>query len=377
MKKIKSWIKLILINFVLTFSLIGMLLLAPPIVFSIYHWFTTDTKDKTSYDTRPELEIYTDFEWSDKHFIEFHDLPTTYYDFITWRRNDYVGDTINIVDGLRVTPNYVKENSKKSKYFFFGGSTTWGTGVNDENTYPSLFAKLTGNYTKNFGETAYIARQSLGYLNNYVISNSLLDMTNIHVIFYDGVNDVALRCRSEINGLGTGREKQIQDVLKNSNRNPEFSYATTFFQLKNFLNRALLKIKPDEAKSSFNEVYKCASQPQRASEIAQSLVNTWEVAANFVENRGGKFTAILQPVAYYGNANTSYLNLNSPNDQALAAQFEAVYPLIIELAIKRNFNFVNLTDVYDGCNVCYIDFCHVGPQAHQILVSSISQFLNK
>ena len=39
-------------------------------------------------------------------------------------------------------------------------------------------------------------------------------MKDVNVIFYDGVNDVAHRCRSEIQGLGTGRENQIQNDLK-------------------------------------------------------------------------------------------------------------------------------------------------------------------
>jgi len=67
----------------------------------------------------------------------------------------------------------------------------------------------------------------------------------------------------------------------------------------------------------------------------------------------------------------SYLNLTSDNDKALAAQYQAVYPLIIELAAERNFNFVDLTTIYDGCGECYIDFCHVGPQGHRILVSKL------
>ena len=50
------------------------------------------------------------------------------------------------------------------------------------------------------------------------------------------------------------------------------------------------------------------------------------------------------------------------------------YPLIIELATASNLNFLDLTGVYDGCGECYIDFSHVGPQGHQILVSSLSQF---
>ena len=80
-------------------------------------------------------------------------------------------------------------------------------------TYPSIFAKLTKSHVTNFGELGYIARQSLAYLNNHVINYSVLDMSNISVVFYDGVNDVNYRCRDEFNGMGTG-ENQIQNLLK-------------------------------------------------------------------------------------------------------------------------------------------------------------------
>ena len=368
------WTKILLINFVLTFSLIGMLLLTPPIVYSVYKLLKPEIKNKP-LNWRSKSKIYTDFEWSDKYWAEFGELSTTYYDYITLRRNDYSGDTINIVDGLRVTSSPNITNTKKSKYFFFGGSTTWGTGVNDENTYPSLFAKLTKNDTKNFGETSYVSRQSLAYLINYAISKSLSDMTDVHVVFYDGVNDVAKGCRREINGLGTSHENRIRDRLENTKGKGEFSFVTTFAQLKNFLNKVFSNASSNKVKSSIKKrYYNCTSQPQKALEVAQNLVNTWEVASDFVETRGGKFTAILQPVVHYGNADTSYLKDMRSNDPAIGAQFKTVYPLIIELATASNLNFLDLTGVYDGCGECYIDFSHVGPQGHQILVSSLSQF---
>ena len=122
--------------------------------------------------------------------------------------------------------------------------------------------------------------------------------------------------------------------------------------------------------------YDCASNEKRALEVAISLIDTWEFVSEVVTAHGGKFTAVLQPVAYYGSPDISYLNLTGSNDKALAAQYKAVYPLIIKIASKRNFNFFDFSGIYNGCKDCYIDFCHVGPQGHQILVSKLISNLN-
>ena len=116
------------------------------------------------------------------------------------------------------------------------------------------------------------------------------------------------------------------------------------------------------------ENYACSSDPRRAEEVARTLVETWQVASDLVTNRGGKFTAILQPVAFIGSANFEYLELASATDTALSMQYETVYPLIRQYAADTNIEFVDLTSAYDNCNNCYIDYCHVGPQGHQILV---------
>ena len=126
-------------------------------------------------------------------------MSTTYYDFITWRRNDYAGETININNGLRVTSKPDESNSKALNYFFFGGSTTWVLELMMKTHILLYLVKLTKSHVINFGESGYIARQSLAYLNNHVINYSVLDMSNISVVFYDGVNDVNYRCRDEFN----------------------------------------------------------------------------------------------------------------------------------------------------------------------------------
>ena len=55
----------------------------------------------------------------------------------------------------------------------------------------------------------------------------------------------------------------------------------------------------------------------------------------------------------------------------MAMQYKAVYPLIRQFAKAKNIDFVDLSLVYDKCNNCYIDFCHVSPQAHKILVENL------
>ena len=68
-----NWIKVLLINILLLFSFLGMILLAPPFIYSLYEWLTYD-KDKVGYDDRSELKIYANIEWADKHFLEFINL---------------------------------------------------------------------------------------------------------------------------------------------------------------------------------------------------------------------------------------------------------------------------------------------------------------
>ena len=124
-------------------------------------------------------------------------------------------------------------------------------------------------------------------------------------------------------------------------------------------------------------MYNCSNNEERAYEVAETLVRTWEAAKEITENKGGKFVAILQPVAFFGSPSIEYLNLTTSNDIALTKEYKTVYPLIQKLAYRSNINFVDLSSIYNGCGNCYIDFCHVGPQGHNILVDALSKKLIK
>ena len=372
-----SWIKVIFLNIFVTFSLLGMLLLAPPFVYYLYSITLKQRVSQLAIDSKAHLNIYSDISWAESHFSEFSKLDTTYYDFITWRRDDFAGETINISNGVRATTVPQMRNNNISDYYFLGGSTTWGFGVNDANTYPSLFAQRIKTQAHNFGEASYIARQSLAILNNFLLENSISDLSGRHIVFYDGVNDVSERCRSEILGLGTGEEHKIQNSLSFNSYEKKYSYGRLFQQLTEFLQAVTRKLGIQSSMPVASNTYSCSSNSDRAEEVARTLVETWKIASDLVTQRGGNFTAILQPVAFVGNPNISYLDLTSSNDLALGMQYKAVYPIIRQFAEARNISFVDLSLVYDNCNDCYIDFCHVGPQGHQILVESLVHKLGR
>ena len=202
-------------------------------------------------------------------------MAPEYRDYTVWRHNDTSGETITIKNGIRKTTKPLN-NTLNKEYWFFGGSTTWGYGVNDANTYPSHIAAKFNVKAVNFGEIAYIARQSLALLNNIIItSEERLNNKEITVIFYDGVNEVATRCRHEGRLLSTAHEIQIRRVFDNRLRDVQYSYARTFAQLLDMISdigrkTGLYSLRPDNA----NALYSCHSNPKKARAIARTLVST-------------------------------------------------------------------------------------------------------
>lgn len=363
-----SLTKIVMTNVLIFIFLIGAVLLSPPIIYAAYS-FIKSGKNSVQ-DTRAKLKIYDEFAWATRHFQELSQLKIEYHDFIVWKRKNFSGDTINIRNGIRKSIELDDNFKDKKEILFFGGSTTWGSGVSDEFTYPSIFSRKFSIKVENNGESGYTARQSLALLQNKLIKKAADEFgPENKIVFYDGVNDVVHRCRSEITGLGTGHEDQIRNRL--AAHGFKWSFARTFSQLKDLISTGHRKIK-----SMFlvdhSTFYSCAKNPERAQEIAATIVSTWRQANVLANHYEMDFYAILQPVAFLGNPKIDYLDLTKPVDLELARQYEAVYPIIRKLAKLEDYNFIDLSAVYDGCNDCYIDFCHTGPQAHVRLADAIA-----
>ena len=240
---------------------------------------------------------YKNIKWSKKHFQEYNRLKSKYFDYYGWRRSDFNGETINIKDGLRRT---TQSKNIKDEYilWFFGGSTMWGTGVNDENTLPSLVAKETGYFSINFGESGYTSRQSLAYLNNlYSLKKNQNQKKKI--IFLDGVNDVINNCRKEIKNIETYYQKEIRNMFFDKLSTNSLSYIATFNQWNIFIEKIKLYFKLNPS-LEIDDTFDCHMDEEKAKSVANSLIENWISAKAIVEARGDEFIPILQPNAYLG-----------------------------------------------------------------------------
>lgn len=117
--------------------------------------------------------------------------------------------------------------------WFFGGSTIWGYGNSDNYTIPSIYSKKNNSYVFNFGEQAWVTRQSLNQLINILGDGYKPEV----VVFYGGFNDISVGCRKENHEIPAhAYQNHISKIMKNKQGNLK-SYT-----LINFITEPYIKI---------------------------------------------------------------------------------------------------------------------------------------
>jgi hypothetical protein len=338
--------QILFVNLLTLFALLGGVLVIGAIFQDVNRQISWTT------DERGLLDVYRNTPWAAEHFEEFRALKSIYQDFIGWRRQPFSGKTITIdQEGYRITPWPEGKPSEKTIHIY-GGSTVWGTGSDDSSTIPARLSEMTGKRTFNFGESGYVAHQSL----NLLMKNLALGQRPEFVIFYDGVNDVSHKCRSDISFFGTAQEGKLKTLTTES--------------------RVLRLIVTGLGISSFKRVtnpYDCDTDPQKANHVADLLVLDWLAAKLLTEAHGARFIGILQPVSYLGRPDAGYLVEN----ERLKKQFETIYPLFRRKLAEHNFIYTDLSAVFDDGPRVYVDFCHVTPEGNRIVASHMSQIMGQ
>jgi len=181
--KIKSIIKTLSINIV-TFI----------ILIFIINWLCGLYLKGTKTAGREALPNYKqDRELAKAIFKDYYSLKHQYEPFVEWKVLPYDGPTTHVdKKGFRIHIPPTPTTDSSTSVFFFGGSTMWGEGSDDQHTIPALFNTLNPNYhVSNQAQLAYNTRQELDGLINLYSKNTKTDI----VIFYDGVNDAAFLAR--------------------------------------------------------------------------------------------------------------------------------------------------------------------------------------
>jgi hypothetical protein len=148
---------------------------------------------------RKNMQAYSYFEWTDTYFRDASTPPVIgtlllYEPYSLWKHGDKKTETINIINGYRVTWTPVEDRSKADYVIFvFGGSTILGSEVPDEFTIPSLIAKqlntLSSKYryvVNNYSASGFVNDNEVHLLVDLLRKGERPDA----VIFYDGANEI-------------------------------------------------------------------------------------------------------------------------------------------------------------------------------------------
>ena len=218
----------------------------------------------------------------------------------------------------------------------------------------------------NRAQLAYNSRQELDALITLYSKNVKPEV----VVFYDGVNDAAFLCPSDIKELPAHRLVPLfrsKLYVKRSSFVKEVLHKTFTENIVKLMSRFSTKAGDTKA------LYNCLSDPNKAEEIAEIMMKNWELAHEMVTARGGKFIAVLQPAAFVGHPKTDYLKL----DEELGKNFSEVYKHIQQkIAERKNDWIFDLSNKFDdNKEYIYIDFCHVSSNGNQIMAEEISKLV--
>ena len=290
-----------------------------------------------------------------------------YHAFYGWKKNDITSEDINVKNNLRKTkknPNW----NLKSKIWFFGGSTMWGSSVSDKNTIPSLSSDLNHTFQPiNFGEDGYNSGQSL---NRLIEINDEINEGD-HVVFFDGVNDSYANC-SNLNGPnGTEQVRHIRRLIskdKNFLKGLYIEGITKFKKTNSFLLLNAIGKRIGLEDDLFKH-YSC-NQPEYAFKVAENLVRHWKIAEIITKNKKASFTCILQPNPY-----TATFKVNQNIRKIYKQATLDVYPKIKKLAESLEC-YRDLTNLFE--EDYYIDeCCHVSDVGNKIIAQKIMNILFK
>lgn len=307
-------------------------------------------------DEKAYIESLPDQDYAHLIYREKKQLETRYVPYMAWSRKPFSGITTTVnEEGDRIHPPTTDYPIKHVR--LFGGSTMWGTGVDDHNTIPAHFNALQPDYrVYNHGESGFVSRQGLARLVNLVNQGAPMDV----VIFYDGCNDCLALCSSDVSINGHREEVKIGQKLEHR------------WQVINVLFGSIKMVIEKVVKKGKRPPSRCRGNPAYARKVAFTLVNNWKIAQSVAALSGAEFHAILQPVAAIGHPNIAYLT-----ERGDETDWHMVYPFVREIQERENLGWIHdFTEAFDVDEYIYIDGCHVNGRGNQIIATKLSEILN-
>ena len=182
--------KVLLVTFLLFIILNVVIVFTWPIYihykFKNYHPYSSEIIEKLQMSKEDALQLYLE-TWIDRSF--------SYSQFLEHVESETKGKFVNI--SKKFGRKVENPNSCKKRFFFYGGSTTWGYNVADNQTIPAFFLESLkrNNYRNfcvfNFGGGSYFSTQENIRFQKHLIEGKINE--NDFIFFIDGMNESGLR----------------------------------------------------------------------------------------------------------------------------------------------------------------------------------------
>lgn len=307
-------------------------------------------------------------------------------------------------EGIRFDKKINSKNVQESingAVWVFGGSTTYGQGVNDSETITAFLNKLdTSNTYLNFGIHAY-------HQSNEIDKLLLLLRKGYKpqkVIFIDGLNDIIRMIETNYHPLET-------PALAKSAYSSDYNIATketgnTILKqlpLTRLLRANLGKQRGPDNKvmlswTSYDNVYdennlyhKNPKQhfqstflrsPYKQIDTTGLNYVTWKLQQMYLHNYdflnrlssayNFNFTIYYQPIGVLKSGNPFWKDSKSSSMTPLYTNFHFIVPMIRQSISKWQLpNFVDISTAHDSCRQCYVDLTHYNSTLNEIIAREI------
>jgi len=319
---------------------------------------------------------YSDFPWSAEFWKEEaarrKSARSKYVPFRLWGvtewHSKYINDDPSDLGIVRRTENPLPPGcaSKGTKsIWFFGGSTTYGSGVPDDSTVPSylsrdLNASGAGCYVvTNLGVEGYNTNQELILLTEEIKKGRHPDVA----VFLDGLNDAYVGAFAP----GFYGAHWAYAAVK---ARMEGSLSGKLEFLRNSYALRLLResVAPDSRRSSFE---------RQADAAVDNYLANLAIARALGQKYSFEVVAFWQPFIGYGSkplapyeSELVKFDANTPEGSAYPAM-AAVYQ---EAERRKSQDFFSLAHAFDGnSQSLYIDrWSHLAPQGNEIVARAIA-----
>jgi hypothetical protein len=355
MSRVLGAAKLILGNAVVLLALIAALNLLAAIILDVQDGVG---RLRPGRDGRASLPNYAGDAEAGLIFEEFGALETEYQPYVVWSRRPFSGrlTTVN-AEGDRVHAETTA--SPEGVVRFIGGSSTWGSGADDEGTLPARFNALYPNLkVHNHGESGFHSRPEVARLVHLVNQRAPMDL----VVFYDGANDTEKLCRAEVGLNGSTRTSKIRRRVHPVSETVS-ALTSSLLEVINggFFRRHVFK--------TGQRLTRCEQDPEYTARIAETLLENWRIAKAISAAGGADFIAILQPVASVHSPRVDHLDPRDVASKSAGLVYDHVRRLVAaDPAIDW---FYDLSDAYDGDAYIFIDDVHVSENGNEIMAAGI------